>query len=85
MTREELEALNDRLGGANRIACELDGLDGLKEEIEKCQPNQLLSVLGKKGFWFFDDDCLSKIKETVLDWLKSRKEQLIDEFNNFEL
>lgn len=85
MTREELEALNDRLGGANRIAIELDGLDGLKAEIENCRPNQLLSVLGKKGFWYLDDDCLSKIKETVLDWLKSRKEQLIDEFNNFEL
>lgn len=85
MTKEELEALNDRLVIANGIACDLDGLERLKADIEKCEPKQLLHILGNNGFWHLDDDCLNKIKETVLDWLKSREEQLIEKFNNFEL
>lgn len=85
MTREELEGLNDRLGIANRIAYDLDGLERLKADIEKSDTKQLLHILGNNGFWYLDDDCFNKIKETVLDWLKSRKEQLIDEFYNFKL
>lgn len=85
MTRDELKALNEQLDEINSTANEIDWLERCTIEIEKCEPRQLLYFLHNKGSFILDEDCLNKIKAIVYEWMKSRKEQLIDKLHNFNI